>query len=119
MLSRNLKFLLERRGSDVTLNKFSYGGYDPSISESVSSSSVSYTTKGYFAEYMLSEINNDSVQIGDRRLLLGVVDNSGTSLPEPDEEDTVDGRGDTVVIKSVQKLFNADTLVCYICQVRE
>ena len=118
MLSRNLKFLLERRGSDVTLNKISYGGYDPAIGTS-SSSSVSYTTRGYFAEYMLSEINNDSVQLGDRRLLLGVVDNSGSSLPEPDEEDTVDGRGDTVVIKSVQKLFNADTLVCYICQVRE
>ncbi len=46
-------------------------------------------------------------------------DTSGVAIPEPDNEDQILSVGDTVVIKSVQKIYNADTLVCYICEVKE
>lgn len=73
----------------------------------------------YFGDYMLSEIDNDSVVMGDRKVLVSPFDTSGDATPEPDEDDIIIGVGDRVVVKSVQKIYNADTLVCYICQVRE
>jgi hypothetical protein len=65
------------------------------------------------------EVNNDSILMGDRKALLPAVDVYGVALPEPDAEDFVIGFGDTVKIVSTQKIYHADTLVCYICQVRE
>jgi len=47
------------------------------------------------------------------------VDTSGVTLPEPDADDIVVGVGDKVKIVSVSKIYSADTLTCYICQVRE
>jgi hypothetical protein len=118
MLSANLKFLIDRRGMVMTLRKPLYGAYSPATGTLSSTVNTDYTVKGYFSEYLLSEINNDSIVMGDRQLALSSVDTSGVSLPEPDAEDKVLTIGDTVLIKAVQKIYNADTLVCYICQVR-
>lgn len=119
MLSRNLKFLVDRRGQEATLVKLAYGSYDPTTGTNSTETPTNYTIKAYFGEYMLEELNNDSIVLGDRRVLISPEDTSGNAIPEPDEEDIIQGVGDKVIVKAVQKIYNADTLVCYICMVRE
>jgi hypothetical protein len=119
MLSRNMQTLIERRGQPCTLRKRSSGTYDPSTGSLGSVVDTDATVMAYFAEYHLDEMGNDSIFLGDRRVLLAAHDTSGVATPEPDNEDQILTVGDTVVIKAVQKIFNSSTLVCYICQVRE
>lgn len=118
-LSRNVQSLVNRRGQTATLRKKSSGTYDPAAGSLGSVTDTDYTIKAYFADYMMDEVNNESILMGDRKVLVAAKDTSGSPIPEPDNEDEIRGVGDTVVIKSVQSIYNGSTLVCYICQVRE
>lgn len=119
MLSRNAQALIDKRGRTVTLSKPSYGSYDPATAtHSSNPTPETYTVKAYFANYDLSEIDNQSVVMGDRKAIIAVRDTSGDLIPEPDTEDTITGAEGTVNILSVQKVYNRDTVVVYICQVR-
>lgn len=119
LMSNKLLALINRYGTEVTLTKNAYAAYDPATGSVGTNTPVNYTAKAYFAEYDLSEINNDSVVMGDRKALFPSVDTNGVVLPEPDADDLVVGRGDTVKIVGVQKIYSGDSLSCYICQVRE
>ena len=119
LMSNSLLTLVNRFGRTATLQKNSYAAYDPATGSVGTNTSTNYTVKAYFAEYELSEINNDSVVMGDRKAVFPSVDTSGVTLPEPDADDIVVGVGDKVKIVSVSKSYSADTLTCYICQVRE
>ena len=119
MLSKNLQTLISRRGQTATLRKKSSGTYDPATGSLGSVTDTDYTVKAYFAAYSLTEAAGDSVLVGDRMVALPAKDTSGAAIPEPDNEDQILSVGDTVVIKSVQKIYNADTLICYICHVKE
>jgi hypothetical protein len=119
LTSKRALFLINKEGTQVTLVKPVYGAYDPATGTVSSTTNTSYTVKCYFANYMLDEIDDSSIVHGDRRALIPYVDTSNNTLPEPDTEDTISGVGGTVKIKRVQKLFSGDTLICYICQVRE
>jgi len=118
-MSSKLLALVNRYGTVVTLTKNAYGSYDPATGSVGTNTPVNYTVKAYFAEYDLTEINNDSIVMGDRKALLPSVDTSGVALPEPDMDDIIVGRGDTVKVVGVSKIYSGDTLACYICQVRE
>lgn len=119
MLSKNLQTLINRRGQTATLRKKSSGTYDPTTGSLGSVTDTDYTVKAYFAAYSLSEVTGDSVLVGDRMVAIPALDTSGSAIPEPDNEDQILSVGDTVVIKSVQKIYNASTLVCYLCYVKE
>jgi len=114
-----MQTMVSQFGQSVTLRKPAYGSYDPTTGTVGSTTNTDYTAKCYMAEYQLSEVNNDSILMGDRKALLPSEDTSGEELPEPDVEDFIIGFGDTVKVVSTQKIYHADTLVCYICQVRE
>jgi len=114
-----MQTMVNQFGQEVTLRKPAYGSYDPTTGTVGSTTNTDYTAKCYMAEYQLSEVNNDSILMGDRKALLPAEDTSGDVLPEPDSEDFIIGFGDTVKVVSIQKIYHADTLVCYICQVRE
>ena len=118
MLSYTLQTLIDRRGQVATLNKVTVGSYSPSTGSS-STSSTPHTIKAYFGNYGLSEKPSDSITYGDRLIVIRARDTSGVAIPEPHAEDTISGVGDTVVIKSVQKIYNSGTLVCYLCGARE
>ena len=117
--ANRLLTVVNRYGTEVTLTKPTYGAYDPATGTIGAGTSTNYTVKCYFADYNLTEINNDSVVMGDRKALLPYLDTSGDPLPEPDAEDTISGQGDPVKIVGVQKIYSGDSLTCYICQVRE
>ena len=119
LMSNKLLALINRYGTVVTLTKNAYAAYDPATGSVGTNTSIDYTAKAYFAEYDLTEINNDSIVMGDRKALFPSVDTSGVALPEPDMDDIIVGQGDTVKVKSVSKIYSGDTLTCYICQVRE
>jgi hypothetical protein len=119
LTSMAMNTLISQFGQEVTLRKPLYGSYDPTTGTVGSTTNTDYTARCYMAEFSLSEVNNDSILMGDRKALLPAVDNSGVALPEPDTEDFIIGFGDTVKVVSTQKIYHADTLVCYICQVRE
>ena len=115
LMANSLLTLINRFGRVTTLQKNSYAA----TGSVGTNTSTNYTVKAYFAEYDLSEINNDSVVMGDRKVAFPSVDTSGVTLPEPDADDIVVGVGDKVKIVSVSKIYSGDTLTCYICQVRE
>lgn len=117
--SNRLLFLVNRYGTEVTLATRVLGTYSPATGSIPISSNTTHTVKAYFSSYNLSEVDNDSVVMGDRKVLIPSVDTSGVALPEPDTDDTISGLGDTLVIKSVQKIYSGTDLVCYILQARE
>jgi len=119
LTSMAMNTLITQFGQEVTLRKPAYGSYDPTTGTVGSTANTDYTVKCYMADFNLTEVNNDSILMGDRKALLPAVDTFGSALPEPDAEDTILGFGDTVKVVSTQKIYHADTLVCYICQVRE
>lgn len=119
MLSGNLQTLINRRGQSATLRYKSSGTYDPTTGSLGGVTNTDVSIKAYFADYDLTEIDNQSILMGDRKVAIPAKDTSGNLISEPDNEDQILAVGDTVVIKSVQKIYNASTLVCYLCQVRE
>lgn len=117
MLTRNMQTLLNRRGRTVTLSRGG-GTYDPDTSGFTPSASSTVSVKCYFADYELSEIDNQSVVMGDRKAILGAKDTSGNTISPPTNKDKITGAEGDVSIESVQKVYNGDTAVVYICQVR-
>ena len=119
LTSMAMKTLISQFGQESTLRKPLYGPYNPTTGIVGSTTNTDYTVKCYMSDFNLSEVNNDSILMGDRKALLPAVDIYGVALPEPDAEDFIIGFGDTVKVVSTQKIYHADTLTCYTCQVRE
>lgn len=119
LMSQNLAFLLNQFGFNATLSKPTYGSYDPETATVATDSTDTYNVKSYMADYNLNEIDNQNVVFGDRKAYLSPFDTNGVTIPEPDREDTIEGLGDKVRIVRVQSLYSSDSLVAYICQVRE
>jgi len=119
LTSNRLMTVLNKYGITVTLTKPTYGAYNPATGAVGTGTTANYSVKCYFADYNLTELNNDSVVMGDRKAVFPYLDTSGDVLPEPDVEDSISGNGDTVKIVAVQKLYSGSSLICYICQVRE
>lgn len=117
--SENMRFLLSRRGRLATLSQPNFSAYDPATGSVSEGTPDEYTVKCYFGEFQLGELDNDSVSVGSRMVAISPYDTSGTPVPTPTDEDTISGVGDTVRVARTQEIFNADTLVCYICHVKE
>lgn len=118
MLSKDMYALVGEFGQPVTFRKVSTGTYDPDTG-SVGSTSTNYSVKSYMAQFTLTELSLDTVVRGDRKALLSAYDTSGVAIPAPDESDLLVGAGDTVRVVATQTIYSGDSVVCYICQVRE
>ncbi len=118
MLSTDMQALINEFGQEVTLRKVTTGTYNTDTGV-VSNTAQDYAVKSYMAQYTLTELTLDNIVRGDRKALIPAFDTSGTAIPSPDESDLLVGAGDTVRVVAVQTLFNGDSVVCYICQVRE
>ena len=118
MLSKDMYRLINDFGMGVTYRKVVTGAYDPATG-SAGNTTTDYSVKSYMAQYTLTELTLDSVVRGDRKALLSAFDTSGVPIPIPDEGDLLVGVGDTVRVVSTQTIYSSDSVVCYICQVRE
>lgn len=114
----SMLYLLEMMGQQMTLKDVTQGSYDPSTG-SYSNTSTDITLSGYVADYSLSEINNESIVIGDRKVILATVDTSGASIPTPKVGDKVTGVAKEVKIVSVRTIYEGTAPAVYICQVRQ
>lgn len=116
--SQDLKFLIDTHGESLTYTVKGSSSYSP-VTGDVTRSDTDYTVKGYFYNYNLSDIDGANIILGDRRVVLPLVDTAGDAIPEPSPGDEVDGGGDKVSMVSVAKIMSGTNAVCYICQVRE
>lgn len=114
---QDLKRLIDTHGVEITFTTRGSVSYDPSTGNT-SSTDTNYTVYGYFYNYNLSELGNNNINLGDRKLVLSLVDTSGVAIPEPEVDDIFSGEGDTVRAVSVSKIMSGGP-ICYICQVRE
>ena len=62
MLSGNIQSLINRRGQSATLRYKSSGTYNPATGSLGSVTNKDVSIKAYFADYNLTEINNDRLQ---------------------------------------------------------
>lgn len=116
--SQDLKRLVDTHGKSLTYTVKGNPTYDPSTA-TVTSSDTTYTVKAFFYNYGLNEIDGTSVQVGDRRVVMNLVDTSGSAVPEPEPGDKISGEGDEVYVVGVMKIMSGINPVCYTCQVRE
>jgi len=114
----DFRFLLDQYGKAVTYRSVSEGTYSTATGGLTGGSNTDKTVKVYFYNYNLGEIDGTNIKLGDRRAVLHTLDTSGNAISEPDIGDQFIGEGDTVKVVGIQKVFS-DSLVCYICQVRE
>jgi len=119
MLSKDMYALVNEFGQPVTLRKVVTGTYNPSTGTTSNPDPQNYSVKSYMAQFTLTELTLDTVVRGDRKALLSAYDTSGVAIPAPDESDLLVGVGDTVRVVATQTIYSSDSVVCYICQVRE
>jgi hypothetical protein len=116
--SADLLKLINEHGKNLTYTSKSAATYDPTTGGTTGSNTTK-TVKGYFYNYSSSDITGTSIVIGDRRLVISIVDTSGAAIPAPKKGDTFAGEGDTVVVVSAERIMSGANPVCYICQTRE
>jgi hypothetical protein len=118
MLSKDMYNLVNQFGQAVTFRKVATGAYNPSTG-AAGNTTTDYVVKSYMAQFTLTELTPDTIVRGDRKALLSAYDTSGVPIPAPDESDLLVGAGDTVRVVTTQTIYSGDSVVCYICQVRE
>lgn len=107
--------MIDQAGKTTTYQSFTtLKTYDTSTGSYTGGSSSNLTVKAYFHNYTLEEFDGQNIVKGDRKVLLKTTDTSGTTIPEPKISDTFN---DNVSIKSVEKIYYGDTVICYMCQV--
>ena len=111
-LHKDVQQLIATHGYDVSFDRVQSGGsYDPATGTMTGGSTVSWTGRGVYVNYMDEEVNGTSIATDDRKLLLQAV--GLTRAPEVG--DFVD---DEVQVINVRKLQSGSTVVAYVCQVR-
>jgi len=116
--SQDLKYLVDTHGKPLTYSVRGNHTYDPETGL-VTGADTEYTVKIFFYNYNLSDIDGQNVVMGDRRVVMPLVDTSNSLIPEPEPGDSLIGEGDKVSIVSVSKIMSGFSAVCYLCQVRE
>lgn len=105
--------LLSRYGETVTVDAPETGGYNPITGEPGDGEpGASYTGKGYPGRYQKSEINGTTIQSGDIRLVLELLE----QRPQVGWYVTVDSV--TYRIMDVSPIRRTAADVIYICQLR-
>lgn len=113
----SLNMLLNQHGKTITLTKQTFGDYNPVIG-SVETTTATYSIKGYFFDYVDNMVDGDSVQRGDRRVVLKNIQTNGSATPLPDSDDLVtDGTTTMKVVKS-SVMESQGNVLCYLLQVR-
>lgn len=93
--------------------------YDPAKGTVSGQYSEDWTVKGYFFNYVTSEVPGTPVVTGKRKLMITPYDILGEVVPEPEEDDKLLGDGDTVTVTSVEKIMKGDNVEVYVLIVKE
>jgi hypothetical protein len=111
MLARDVSYLLQDFGSDLTLTRQAAGTYDPSTGEMATATTQTFTIRGVFINYLDANVDGTVVRMGDRRLLVRA---SGAETV-PAINDRVDG----LQIIDVRSIAPNGTVIAWACQARK
>ena len=112
--SYDLLNLVRDFGEPLTLRKKTTAGtYNPATGSVSGTATTDYPFTGYFYNY--ETLNVDQIRKGTRKCVIPAL---GLAV-EPDDEDTIIGNSDTVVISAITTIFSDGVAVCYLCHVRE
>lgn len=117
-LASNTQRLIEKHGRSLTLTREGVTSYDPETSSVTQGTPETSTFKGYIHQFNTDEVDGSLVLRDDRKVAIPALDTLGNPVLEPQEEDRISGVSDTLVVKGVRRIYNRDTLVCYICHCR-
>lgn len=118
MIKAHMTKLINKFGQDATLSVVSDGAYDPETA-SITQTTTNFTVKAYFSSFDMTESTQELLVAGSRTVLMGTTDTSGNAITAPSVGDEVSGVDDTVRIMHVQKIYDGNTVVCYICKAGE
>lgn len=111
-LHKDVQQLITTHGYEVSFSRAQSGGsYDPSTGTITGGTTLTWTGRGVFINYMDEDVNGTSITTDDRKLLLQAV--GLTRAPEVG--DLVDS---AVQVLDVRKIQSGSTVVGYVCQVR-
>lgn len=115
-----LKQLMKDHGISMTFRRGSNDAYDPSTGSAAASTNDDETVLVALVDYSRREIDNSTIEVGDRKALFSAFQTNGNALSKtPQHGDKLIGEGDTVRIISVETTKMGSNVVGYICQVRE
>ena len=111
-LHKDVQQLIATHGFDVSFSRAQSGGsYDPSTGTMTGGTTLTWSGRGVFINYMDEDVNGTSITTDDRKLLLQAV--GLTRAPEV--ADLVVGVGQVLNVQTIQ---SGSTVVGYVCQVR-
>jgi hypothetical protein len=111
-LHKDVQRLLNTHGYAVSFSRAQSGGtYDPATGDVTGGSTLTWTGRGVFINYMDEDVNGTSITTDDRKLLLQAI---GLDRA-PEVGDIVTGVGQVL---DVRTLLSGTTTIAYICQVR-
>ena len=110
----DLLSLVQDFGEALILRQITTDGtYNPATGSVAGSSTTDTPLSGYMYDY--NTLNPSEVIRGSRKC---VIPSLGFT-PEPEPDDLILGRGDTVKISRVVTIWSDGTAVCYLCDVEE
>lgn len=113
LMDEDVAFLLAEHGYDLTLERAGAGGtYDPATGGVTGAAApTTETVRGVFVEYQHERINDTSIQVGDRKLLI-----QAKGIPVvPKIGDTVGGMS---IVGPVRTIQSGNTVIAYTAQTR-
>lgn len=113
MMDEDVAFLLAEHGYDLTLERAGAGGtYDPATGGVTGAAAPTTSTlRGVFIDYNFERINDTTIQVGDRKLLIQAKDISVA----PKIGDIVGGMD---IVGPVRTIKSGDTVIAYTAQTR-
>jgi hypothetical protein len=111
-LHKDVKQLITTHGYEVSFSRAQSGGsYDTTTGTITGGSTLTWSGRGVFINYMDEDVNGTSITTDDRKLLLQAV---GLDRA-PEVADLVVGVGQVLDVRTIQSGF---TVIAYVCQVR-
>lgn len=112
-----LRMLLKEHGVDVTLRKVAESSYNNDTG-TISTTNTDYTVRAYFYDYNSDTLMPDSIQNGERRVVVSGVLTNGSTTPKPDVTDQIIN-GDILDVVKVFDVKSGSNTLFYTLTVRD
>lgn len=113
----SIRYFIKDHGSLITLKKRVKGSYNTTTG-SVSYTSTDYKVYGFSYKNSPTTLQDNSVVVATRKVILSNLQKNGLTLPEPKTDDQVVINGSTFDIIKVMVVKSADKVVCYTLDVK-
>ncbi len=113
----SIRYFIKDHGTLVTLKKRTKGAYNTSTG-SITYTSADYTVYGFSYKNSPTILQDNSVVVATRKVILSNLQKNGSALPEPKTDDQIVVEGSTFDIIKVTVVKSANKVVCYTLDVK-